>query len=696
MPTMPNDTIAPERARDTRERADIELAVAALHPERFGLRRHRDGWREGFPGLGDVVFAPLGWQHAQCMTYDLVDGRREPLDALTPRRPACKRDVWGMPPEELVPVNILAILPDTGGSVLVAYREDAGFNADGWLGFAIAAGGRSGTLVSHMLGVREEQRGTRDLGWHLKLLQGYEALRAGHRSAIWTFDPMRGANARLNLEKLGATVRELTLDKYGVLQQRALRRRAERPLHRPLGSGLGGRRMARLEDVRTGRYLGPDPDDVRTFQKSPRTTRPSWLGSAPAAARYRIPADIDELMTVDADRANVWRSEMRAALSPFMTIKSAAFGEARLEASPMETGVNMRPGAYDVVAFATEGELPAERENWYVLRRRGGESVRARRTQRVSISRIQRPSRAAPAPRAVHDLVRHLRDARPPLRRHRDERRLARRRRNSDPARSRLQSRGRYPRRPHVAAMRSSCPASRTVQRETGADRRHRRTCGRATPGSRARSSPRAASKPRCGTSSPSARVSRSGNSGAASGARSRSASASAARRSTRCSTSPSTRSDSAIAASRSKSGPDSTTRSPAPCAALSGHPAPGRCQLRLHHGRTGSACKPLDELDLLLIEQPLFDDDIVLHSEISRELRTPICLDESIHSLRDTQAAATLWERNDALDRLIINIKPPRVSGFAEAIEIASYLPGAGNSTPGSAACSIPPGARR
>jgi O-succinylbenzoate synthase len=81
-----------------------------------------------------------------------------------------------------------------------------------------------------------------------------------------------------------------------------------------------------------------------------------------------------------------------------------------------------------------------------------------------------------------------------------------------------------------------------------------------------------------------------------------------------------------------------------------------------------------LDDLDLLLIEQPLFDDDIVLHSEISRELRTPICLDESIHSLRDAQAAATLWERNNVLDRLIINIKPPRVSGFAEAIAIARF----------------------
>lgn len=83
---------------------------------------------------------------------------------------------------------------------------------------------------------------------------------------------------------------------------------------------------------------------------------------------------------------------------------------------------------------------------------------------------------------------------------------------------------------------------------------------------------------------------------------------------------------------------------------------------------------KALDDLGLLLIEQPLFDDDIVLHSQIAAELKTPICLDESIHSLRDAQSAAMLWENNGALDRLIINIKPPRVSGFAEAIAIARF----------------------
>ncbi|MGH2560472.1 MAG: o-succinylbenzoate synthase [Thermomicrobiales bacterium] len=83
---------------------------------------------------------------------------------------------------------------------------------------------------------------------------------------------------------------------------------------------------------------------------------------------------------------------------------------------------------------------------------------------------------------------------------------------------------------------------------------------------------------------------------------------------------------------------------------------------------------KALDAFDLLLIEQPLFDDDLIFHGEISRQIRTPICLDESIHSLRDVQAAVHVWQQHDALDRLIINIKPPRVSGFAESIAIAEY----------------------
>lgn len=72
-----------------------------------------------------------------------------------------------------------------------------------------------------------------------------------------------------------------------------------------------------------------------------------------------------------------------------------------------------------------------------------------------------------------------------------------------------------------------------------------------------------------------------------------------------------------------------------------------------------------MDEFNLLLIEQPLRYEDIYEHSKLQRLLRTPICLDESIHSVED---AATALELNACK---IINIKPGRVGGLTEAVKI-------------------------
>ena len=68
------------------------------------------------------------------------------------------------------------------------------------------------------------------------------------------------------------------------------------------------------------------------------------------------------------------------------------------------------------------------------------------------------------------------------------------------------------------------------------------------------------------------------------------------------------------------------------------------------------------DPFDLLLIEQPLAEDDVAGHAELARQLRTPVCLDESITSAR---AAA------DAITRgacSVVNIKAGRVGGYLEA----------------------------
>jgi O-succinylbenzoate synthase len=68
-----------------------------------------------------------------------------------------------------------------------------------------------------------------------------------------------------------------------------------------------------------------------------------------------------------------------------------------------------------------------------------------------------------------------------------------------------------------------------------------------------------------------------------------------------------------------------------------------------------------LDPYDLLMLEQPLWYDDIWQHSKLQPQLQSPICLDESIHTARDAEFAFEVGACR------IINVKPGRVSGFYE-----------------------------
>lgn len=79
----------------------------------------------------------------------------------------------------------------------------------------------------------------------------------------------------------------------------------------------------------------------------------------------------------------------------------------------------------------------------------------------------------------------------------------------------------------------------------------------------------------------------------------------------------------------------------------------------------SAQSLKPLDDLNLLLIEQPLFEDDIWDHRKLQEQFRTPICLDESIVSARHARYAL---EMNACR---IINIKAGRVGGLSQALEI-------------------------
>jgi O-succinylbenzoate synthase len=76
-------------------------------------------------------------------------------------------------------------------------------------------------------------------------------------------------------------------------------------------------------------------------------------------------------------------------------------------------------------------------------------------------------------------------------------------------------------------------------------------------------------------------------------------------------------------------------------------------------------ALLPLDELNLLLIEQPLFEDDLLDHSRLQAQFSTPICLDESITSPRHARQALEIGACR------VINIKAGRVGGLSQGLAI-------------------------
>ena len=71
---------------------------------------------------------------------------------------------------------------------------------------------------------------------------------------------------------------------------------------------------------------------------------------------------------------------------------------------------------------------------------------------------------------------------------------------------------------------------------------------------------------------------------------------------------------------------------------------------------------KEFDRFYLMMIEQPLGWDDLLDHAKLQKEISTPICLDESIHSADDARKALQIGAGK------IINIKLGRVGGFTAA----------------------------
>jgi predicted GNAT superfamily acetyltransferase len=220
---------------------------------------------------------------------------------------ALQRAVFGVDERDLAAASQLVVAQETGGLVIGAFanaseREPA---TEELVGFLIAWGGYvegRPRLVSDMLGVRGDRRGG-GLGAELKKLQAVLALARGFPEVVWTVDPLRAANARLNFEKLGAYADRYEEDRYGA----------------GYGAGLyGGLPTDRLHV--TWPLLSANVRDRLLGRVRPLTSADirDLLPLADACdadrALVTLPADIDGLVATDPSVARQWRFALRKTL----------------------------------------------------------------------------------------------------------------------------------------------------------------------------------------------------------------------------------------------------------------------------------------------------------------------------------------------------------------------------------------------
>lgn len=108
---------------------------------------------------------------------------------------------------------------------------------------------------------------------------------------------------------------------------------------------------------------------------------------------------------------------------------------------------------------------------------------------------------------------------------------------------------------------------------------------------------------------------------------------------------------------------------------AIGDHPlaVDANCSYSLDDAGHVRELEALDRLGLTMIEQPLGAEDLVRHAALQRRLVTPVCLDESIVGVAAAEDMLTLQSGR------MVNIKPGRVGGLAEAIAIHDRMASAG-----------------
>ena len=228
--------------------------------------------------IGDEETGWTGFTRGREVHFQLLLTRAELAHA-----ERLQEEVFGVSERDLIPANELVVVPETGGAVIAAFLADDPGRAEGvlvgWGGFV----GRP-RVVSDFLAIRRDARSL-GLATALKHLQAAIALSRGFEEIVWTVDPLRAANARLNFGKLGATADQYEIDRYGSTFAAGLY------------GGLPTDRLHVTWDIASPRVISRllGQDDARLPRHG---TIPLRLhsGMSEDVALVAIPADIDALI----------------------------------------------------------------------------------------------------------------------------------------------------------------------------------------------------------------------------------------------------------------------------------------------------------------------------------------------------------------------------------------------------------------
>ena len=229
--------------------------------------------------------------------------------------------IWRVPVEQ-PPIDLSTVTALTygHGSVSGAFHDQELVGVS--IGFVV--GDELDTLHSHITGVRDDHARS-GVGAALKLQQRWWAVEHGLSSVTWTFDPLIGRNAGLNLRRLGARLESYLINFYGPMAdgrnrgQPSDRAYVRWDLHRSLGD---------RRDL--GSHLAPTAlltmadDGAPEFRTEDVADAVAGLSST--ELELIIPADIEAIRETDLELALAWRLALRETLGPLLAAGCQVIG----------------------------------------------------------------------------------------------------------------------------------------------------------------------------------------------------------------------------------------------------------------------------------------------------------------------------------------------------------------------------------